>query len=137
MVLIGVINKYMNNLFIILVNPQLGQNIGSVARVMKNLNFKNLRIINPRDGWPNVDAITTAAGADDVLENTRIFSSNGEEIGSVTSGTFGPSVNGPVAMGYVKSKFSEIGTSIQLEIRGKKYEGKVSELPFYKKNYVK
>ncbi len=70
-------------------------------------------------------------------ENTKIFSSNGEEIGFVTSGTFGPSVNGPVAMGYVKSKFSEIGTSVQLEVRGKKYEGKVSELPFYKKSYVK
>ncbi len=70
-------------------------------------------------------------------ENTKIFSSNGEEIGFVTSGTFGPSVNRPVAMGYVKSKFSGIGTSIQLEVRGKKYEGKVSELPFYKKSYVK
>ena len=70
-------------------------------------------------------------------ENTKIFSSNGEEIGFVTSGTFGPSVNGPVAMGYVKSKFSEIGTLLQLEVRGKKYGGKVSELPFYKKSYVK
>ena len=40
-------------------------------------------------------------------------------------------------MGYVKSKYSEIGKSIKLEIRGKKYDGKISELPFYKKNYVK
>ena len=70
-------------------------------------------------------------------ENTKIFSSTNEEIGFITSGTFGPSVKAPVAMGYVKSKFSEIGTSLKLEIRGKKYEGKVSELPFYKKNYVK
>ncbi len=70
-------------------------------------------------------------------ENTKIFSSNDEEIGLVTSGTFGPSVNAPVAMGYVKSEFSEIGTSIKLEIRGKKHKGKISELPFYKKSYVK
>ena len=70
-------------------------------------------------------------------ENTKIFSSNDDEIGFITSGTFGPSVNAPVAMGYVKSKFSEIGTPIKLEIRGKKYEGKISELPFYKKKYVK
>ena len=63
--------------------------------------------------------------------------SDDKEIGFVTSGTFGPSVNAPVAMGYIKSKFSEIGTYIKLEIRGKKYGGKVSELPFYKKNYVK
>jgi len=40
-------------------------------------------------------------------------------------------------MGYVKSEFSKIGTSIQLEVRGKKYGGKISELPFYKKSYVK
>ncbi len=59
------------------------------------------------------------------------------EIGLVTSGTFGPSVNAPVAMGYVKSKFAEVGTPIKLEIRGRKYEGKVSDLPFYKKSYVK
>ena len=70
-------------------------------------------------------------------ENTKIFSSDNNEIGFVTSGTFGPSVNAPVAMGYVKSEFSEVGTSIQLEIRGKKYGGKISELPFYKKSYVK
>ena len=70
-------------------------------------------------------------------ENTKIFSSDDKEIGFVTSGTFGPSVNAPVAMGYIKSQFSEIGTSIKLQIRGKMYGGKISELPFYKKSYVK
>jgi aminomethyltransferase len=70
-------------------------------------------------------------------ENTKVFSEQGEEIGLITSGTFGPSVNAPVAMGYIKSKFSKIGTKIQLEVRGKKYGGKVSELPFFKKSYVK
>ena len=70
-------------------------------------------------------------------ENTKIFSSSDKEIGFVTSGTFGPSVNAPVAMGYVKSEFSKIGTPIKLEVRGKKYGGKISELPFYKKSYVK
>ena len=70
-------------------------------------------------------------------ENTKIFSTDGNEIGLVTSGTFGPSVNAPVAMGYVKFKYAKVGTPIFLEIRGKKYEGKVSELPFYKKSYVK
>jgi len=70
-------------------------------------------------------------------ENTKIFSTEGDEVGLITSGTFGPSVNAPVAMGYVKLKFAKIGTPILLEIRGKKYGGKVSELPFYKKNYVK
>ena len=70
-------------------------------------------------------------------EGVKIFSEDGEEIGSITSGTFGPSVNGPIAMGYVKLNFSKLGTKVFLEVRGKKYEGKVSELPFYKKSYVR
>ena len=70
-------------------------------------------------------------------ENTKIFSESGEEIGLITSGTFGPSVNAPVAMGYINTKYTEIGTKIQLEVRGKKHGGKVSELPFFKKSYVK
>ena len=70
-------------------------------------------------------------------ENTKIFSTDDNEIGLVTSGTFGPSVNAPVAMGYIKSNFAKVGTLIKLEVRGKKYGGKVSELPFYKKSYVK
>ena len=70
-------------------------------------------------------------------EGTKIFSSSGEEIGVITSGTFGPSVNSPVAMGYIKSKFSEINNKILLEVREKKYDAVVSKLPFYKKSYVK
>ena len=70
-------------------------------------------------------------------ENTKIFSKEGEEIGIITSGTFGPSVNSPVAMGYVKTKFSEIDTNILLEVRGNKYAANIAKLPFYKKSYVK
>jgi len=70
-------------------------------------------------------------------EGTKIFSVDGQEIGSITSGTYGPSVNGPIAMGYVKYNFSKSGTKILLEVRGKKYEAQVSELPFYKKSYVR
>ena len=70
-------------------------------------------------------------------EGTKIFSSEDKEIGTITSGTFGPSVNAPVAMGYVNSNFSKTGTIIKLEVRGKKYEAKVAELPFYKKSYAK
>ena len=70
-------------------------------------------------------------------EGAKIFSTSGEEIGVITSGTFGPSVNSPVAMGYIKSKFSEINNKILLEVRGKKHNAVVAKLPFYKKNYVK
>jgi len=70
-------------------------------------------------------------------EGTKIFSNEDKEIGTITSGTFGPSINAPVAMGYVNSNFSKIGTIIILEVRGKKYEAKIAELPFYKKSYAK
>ena len=70
-------------------------------------------------------------------EGVKIFSVDDQEIGAVTSGTFGPSVNGPIAMGYVKLNFSKPGTKVLLEIRGKKYEAFISVLPFYKKNYVR
>jgi len=70
-------------------------------------------------------------------EGTKIFSEDNEEIGSITSGTFGPSVNSSIAMGYIKYNFSKVGTKILLEVRGRKYDAKVSKLPFYKKNYVR
>jgi aminomethyltransferase len=70
-------------------------------------------------------------------EGTKIFSEDNEEIGSITSGSFGPSVNSSIAMGYIKCIFSKVGTKIFLEVRGKKYDAKVSELPFYKKKYVR
>ena len=70
-------------------------------------------------------------------EGVKIFSKDDKEIGSITSGTFGPSVNGPIAMGYVKFDFSKPGTRVLLEVRGKKYNANISELPFYKKSYVR
>jgi len=70
-------------------------------------------------------------------EGTKIFSHEGNEIGLITSGTFGPSVNGSIAMGYVKYDFTKPGTKILLEVRGKKYEASIAKLPFYKKNYVR
>ena len=69
--------------------------------------------------------------------SSPVSEKTGDEIGLITSGTFGPSVNAPVAMGYVNKDFAEVGTKIQLEVRGKKHGGKVSELPFFKKSYVK
>jgi len=70
-------------------------------------------------------------------EGVKIFSEDNKEIGSITSGTFGPTVNRPIAMGYVKLNFSKLGTKVLLEVRGKKHKATVSELPFYKKNYVR
>src|SRR5712671_3147297 len=58
---------------VILVEPQLGQNIGMAARAMGNFALSRLRIVNPRDGWPNVAAQRAAAGADHILERAELF----------------------------------------------------------------
>src|SRR5580658_5016420 len=58
---------------VILVEPQLGENIGMAARAMGNFALSRLRIVNPRDGWPNVAAQRAAAGADHILENVELF----------------------------------------------------------------
>jgi tRNA/rRNA methyltransferase len=57
---------------IILVEPQLGENIGMAARAMGNFALARLRIVNPRDGWPNIAATRAAAGADHVLERAEL-----------------------------------------------------------------
>jgi tRNA/rRNA methyltransferase len=58
---------------VILVEPQLGENIGMAARAMGNFALTRLRIVNPRDGWPNVSAQRAAAGADHVLDRVELF----------------------------------------------------------------
>ena len=60
---------------IILVRPQLGENIGMAARAMLNCGLSSLRLVNPRDGWPNPKAQRAASGADVVLEKAKVFDS--------------------------------------------------------------
>ncbi|MBS0272234.1 MAG: RNA methyltransferase [Proteobacteria bacterium] len=72
-----------NTLTIILVEPQLGQNIGSVARAMLNFGLTDLRIVRPRDGWPNPEALPPAAGADKILEYAQVFPSTLKAIGDL------------------------------------------------------
>ena len=58
---------------IVLVRPQLGQNIGKAARAMLNFGLTELRLVAPRDGWPNPDAGPAASGADFVLDRAEVF----------------------------------------------------------------
>ena len=58
---------------IILVEPQLGENIGMAARAMGNFALSRLRLVNPRDGWPNVSASCAAAGADHIIDRVELF----------------------------------------------------------------
>src|SRR5580658_1047155 len=58
---------------VILVEPQLGENIGMAARAMGNFGLSRMRIVNPRDGWPNVHARRAASGADHILDQVELF----------------------------------------------------------------
>jgi tRNA/rRNA methyltransferase len=58
---------------IVLVEPQLGQNIGMAARAMGNFGLTELRIVNPRDGWPNIHASRAASGADAIIDGAKLY----------------------------------------------------------------
>jgi len=73
----------LSNFYFILVRPQMGENIGSVARAIKNFNIKHLRIINPRCSWPNQKALATSVGAKDVLKSAKIYDSVEKSIGDL------------------------------------------------------
>ena len=69
---------------IILVNPQMAENIGHAARAMLNFGLTDLRLVAPRDGWPNHDSKSTAAGADDLLKNAKVFNTTKEAVADCT-----------------------------------------------------
>ena len=65
---------------IVLVRPQLGENIGKAARAMLNFGLTEMRLVEPRDGWPNPSAGPSASGADIVLEGARVFGSTADAV---------------------------------------------------------
>ncbi len=68
------------NPVIVLVRPQLGENIGKAARAMLNFGLTEMRLVTPRDGWPNPSAGPAASGADVVLERAQVFESVAEAV---------------------------------------------------------
>ena len=69
-----------NKIGFILVNPQLGENIGSCARALKNFGFSKLDLVKPRDGWPNTKARMTSVGAYDIIKKSKIFKNTQDSI---------------------------------------------------------
>ena len=110
----------------------------SKERVLKG-NFIGSDKINKQfnDGVNKIRVGIKPEGKVIAREKTKIFNHSDLHIGEITSGTFGPSVNGPVAMGYIENEFSKKDTKVFLEVRGKKHPAFVCGLPFYKKSYVK
>ena len=69
-----------NNIHFILVRPQIGENIGFVARAIKNFNITKLRIVDPKCNWPSQKALATSVGANDVLKSSKIYDSVNKSI---------------------------------------------------------
>lgn len=76
--------KTENRPAIVLVRPQLGENIGKAARAMLNFGLDDLRLVSPRDGWPNPSAGPAAAGADIVLEQAHIYETLADAVADCT-----------------------------------------------------
>lgn len=72
-----------------------------------------------------------------IREGSELFNADGEKIGTVTSGSFGPTVNQPVAMGYVETAYSALETEVFAEVRGKKLPMKVARAPFIEQRYYR
>src|SRR5689334_19728743 len=76
----GRVSKDERKPIVVLVRPQLGQNIGKSARAMLNFGLTEMRLVAPRDGWPNPEAGPAASGADIVLEKAQLFDTVQEAI---------------------------------------------------------
>ena len=72
-----------NNISFILHKPQLSENIGSSARAIKNFNFKNLLIINPKPVFPNDKILATSVGAKNIIKNTKVFNNLEKSIANI------------------------------------------------------
>lgn len=70
----------MSDTVFILINPQMGENIGAAARAMANFGARHLRLVNPRDGWPNERALAMSSGGFDHLDTVEVFSNTQEAL---------------------------------------------------------
>ena len=97
------------------------------ARVQKDL----------AEGAPRLRVGILPDGRAPAREGTVVKSADGQPIGAVTSGGFGPTINGPLAMGYVNRRYAEPGTPVLLEVRGKDLPAKIVTMPFAPHRYFR
>ncbi len=70
---------------VVLIEPQLSENVGAVARAMLNCGLTDMALVNPREGWPNDKAISMASGATEVLDRARAFATAEDAVGDITN----------------------------------------------------
>ncbi|MEO1000044.1 MAG: TrmH family RNA methyltransferase, partial [Pseudomonadota bacterium] len=69
----------------VLVRPQMGENIGAAARAMANFGLRAMRLVAPRDGWPNPAAVAMASGAGRILDDAQVFPETAEALADLTT----------------------------------------------------
>lgn len=87
--------------------------------------------------WARKRVGLLGAGRAPIREGAELFDAEGNKIGIVTSGTYGPTIEAPVAMGYVETAFSALDTQVFAEVRGKKLPMTVSRMPFIEQRYFR
>ena len=70
-------------------------------------------------------------------EGTKLFTTDNQEMGIVTSGSFSPSLQKSIAMGYVDYDYMELGAELEAEIRNRRHPGKIVKLPFVERKYYR
>ena len=102
--------------------------------------FPGFDVINDQrqnKSWQRKRVGLTVKGAP-AREGTKVFDpESGEEIGEVTSGSFGPTVNKPIAMAYLSKGFTKADTEVEVEVRGKRNKAVVTKMPFVPHKYYK
>lgn len=98
------------------------------THILNQLSTKNFEI-------KRVGLISTTRAP--VREGTKLFNAKDEEIGFVSSGTFGPTIEKPISMAFIDKTFSEIGTEVFADVRGKKVKMIVSKMPFVPQSYYR
>lgn len=88
-----------------------------------------------KDGVPSKRVGIKPLGRAPAREGTEVHNVNGEVIGVITSGGFGPTVNGPVAQGYIDTSYAKAGTPVKLLVRGKSLDAEIASLPFVPARY--
>ena len=109
---------------IIMVRPQLGENIGMAARAMLNCGLSSLRLVSPRDGWPNERAQRAASGADVVLEKVELFDSVAEAVADLEHVVATSARNRELAQRILTARHAAT------EMRGWMAEGKAVDILF-------
>jgi aminomethyltransferase len=90
-----------------------------------------------QNGAPQTRVGFAIEGRQPVREGALVLDGEGNEVGRITSGGFSPSLQRPIAMGYVATGLAEVGTAVKLEQRGKLFEARVAAMPFVPHRYYR